>query len=1065
MVDKDHLFTHDEYVREINRKNKILNSQQFAVTGPAGLGPYLVGTGLTANVEPIQERFEGRGNPIKDFGVVGLQTVNIDFDDLGTQYNIFQVNDDITFAFNNFPLDQAMPFVFDIELTTANPTITYPPSVKNLPTNLPTASGSRYDLLFWGVKNATEERFYIIGGEGTATIPLGTVENEHLEWDNTGLKWDAVTSSTYGATGPFADTGFLRFANDQIMLSQRNFGNNGNLELKVTNDAVSRFDFTESAENEITVQLRAQHATEADQKFIFKQFSGTGAASQVDFPNALNIVRGADLLISLPDASNIDFFEASDAFGFNLAGAGVVNMGALNALVFNQFATIGKSISRFATGLHYDLENSAHTHLFRVNGATPANAFEINDTEVKTYKDVNVNSFDLKSVDRIEFVTDSGGPTTPTTPTIFLDATGDMTFNIATDDSFFWSEENITRMALNVAAGNDTELIVQSDSVTASTAIVDIRRNQTGLVAPHLIGTLRFTSYDSNNSSLFEYGFISGDVEDRTSTSKDGQVTIGVIENNSATDYMRFNDGSSATIDVLKEMDMNNNNISWSTTGFAHNITVTTTSLSINTGVDTDTLFLQTGGGTRILLTSTGSTFFGDLDANTNDIVNMGGGTIFGLTTVTAVAGDFVMIRDATDSALKKVDANDFLGAASQTPWTSEIDADGNNLVDFARLELRNPGSFVAAGVAGFGYDGTTWRHNVPTGDIFDFTIQGAFAFSIEPFGIDLGTGGEIQFGTSTRFIDFDSVDGGLRIEHLASEQFNLTFAGALEYDFNETEFDLHANNMARMGTEIKFNSASSAIVWPIGTAPNETQIFAGTSNMRFKTGSAGDEFLFTQVTTDLLELNSVEMRIIDSDLEMDLDQEIRWNAVVGGAPRIIGITGGDLEYEVAVVDRHRFRVGASNFEVRMTEPLFELFGNFTSGMEMRIFRDDATPLDNDIIGFLSFDGRDSVNARTTYAEIIATILDVTNGTEDGRLELRVASGGGFVTGLVIDGADTSTIPKIGFRGAVAQAVQNYTVTNPTTNRSLDVSGATSDQLRQVVGTILQDFIDNGMFQ
>ncbi len=172
-TDKNSLFTHDEYVREIKRKNQILNSQQFAVAGPSGLGPFVVQTGLKSNLEPIQDNFAGVGIAIKDFGTVALQTINIDFDDLGTQYNRFKVNDDITFAFNNFPLDKAYQFSFDIELTTTNPTITYPSSVKDLPTNLPTASGSRYTLFFSGYKDETEERFTVINsGASGVSFPI-----------------------------------------------------------------------------------------------------------------------------------------------------------------------------------------------------------------------------------------------------------------------------------------------------------------------------------------------------------------------------------------------------------------------------------------------------------------------------------------------------------------------------------------------------------------------------------------------------------------------------------------------------------------------------------------------------------------------------------------------------------------------------------------------------------------------------------------------------------------------------------------------------------------------------
>jgi hypothetical protein len=41
----------------------------------------------------------------------------------------------------------------------------------------------------------------------------------------------------------------------------------------------------------------------------------------------------------------------------------------------------------------------------------------------------------------------------------------------------------------------------------------------------------------------------------------------------------------------------------------------------------------------------------------------------------------------------------------------------------------------------------------------------------------------------------------------------------------------------------------------------------------------------------------------------------------------------------------------------------------------------------------------------------------------------------------------------------------DYTVTNPTTNRSLDVSAATLAQLREVVGTMIGDLVAAGFYQ
>lgn len=64
-------------------------------------------------------------------------------------------------------------------------------------------------------------------------------------------------------------------------------------------------------------------------------------------------------------------------------------------------------------------------------------------------------------------------------------------------------------------------------------------------------------------------------------------------------------------------------------------------------------------------------------------------------------------------------------------------------------------------------------------------------------------------------------------------------------------------------------------------------------------------------------------------------------------------------------------------------------------------------------------------------------------------------------------GASGATRPRRVYIGTGLQigARPDYTVTNPTTNRSLDVTGATLGQLAQVVGTIIQDFIDREVFQ
>lgn len=51
------------------------------------------------------------------------------------------------------------------------------------------------------------------------------------------------------------------------------------------------------------------------------------------------------------------------------------------------------------------------------------------------------------------------------------------------------------------------------------------------------------------------------------------------------------------------------------------------------------------------------------------------------------------------------------------------------------------------------------------------------------------------------------------------------------------------------------------------------------------------------------------------------------------------------------------------------------------------------------------------------------------------------------------------------FSGKTPIAPPDYTVTNAAVNRSLDVSAATLEQLREIVGTMIQDAVDRGLYQ
>lgn len=80
----------------------------------------------------------------------------------------------------------------------------------------------------------------------------------------------------------------------------------------------------------------------------------------------------------------------------------------------------------------------------------------------------------------------------------------------------------------------------------------------------------------------------------------------------------------------------------------------------------------------------------------------------------------------------------------------------------------------------------------------------------------------------------------------------------------------------------------------------------------------------------------------------------------------------------------------------------------------------------------------------------------------------RRFSGQSGKTSTIAEGTNTRFsfgTAGISFNGQTVMARPDYTITNPTTLRTIDVSAATLSDVRQVLGTVLQDFIDYGLFQ
>lgn len=110
-------------------------------------------------------------------------------------------------------------------------------------------------------------------------------------------------------------------------------------------------------------------------------------------------------------------------------------------------------------------------------------------------------------------------------------------------------------------------------------------------------------------------------------------------------------------------------------------------------------------------------------------------------------------------------------------------------------------------------------------------------------------------------------------------------------------------------------------------------------------------------------------------------------------------------------------------------------------GPQLDLARTSASPAANDVIGLIRFRGMDSAATETSYGNINATILDPTDGSEDGRLILQVPVAGAQTSALsiangIIVGAPTGSYQGTGTVNATAYYVNGVAVATTAADRT-----------------------------
>ena len=122
------------------------------------------------------------------------------------------------------------------------------------------------------------------------------------------------------------------------------------------------------------------------------------------------------------------------------------------------------------------------------------------------------------------------------------------------------------------------------------------------------------------------------------------------------------------------------------------------------------------------------------------------------------------------------------------------------------------------------------------------------------------------------------------------------------------------------------------------------------------------------------------------------------------GEPSIIG-NGDGISIQTSASSEILMIDGSTIFRTTTSD---------TGTYDIKIIQDNDTPADDRALGNIDFVAENSSSVDSIYGRITATSKDVTASTEDGLLELGVASAGTLVAGISIEGG-TSSLVKLGF--------------------------------------------------
>jgi Chaperone of endosialidase len=173
---------------------------------------------------------------------------------------------------------------------------------------------------------------------------------------------------------------------------------------------------------------------------------------------------------------------------------------------------------------------------------------------------------------------------------------------------------------------------------------------------------------------------------------------------------------------------------------------------------------------------------------------------------------------------------------------------------------------------------------------------------------------------------------------------------------------------------------------------------FDGAANFQLPAGSdvaTGDDILASDLNIPLTDIEAAlnECFLRDGTAGMTGDLNLNGNDIIGITVNAIIV--GDAGAEQTITSSS----AGSVLKLESTN------AGAATGPTFTLYRNSATPAASDVIGSVSFAGKDSAGNSHGYGFITATISDPTNGSEDGSLAFGVSTAGTLANELILTGA------------------------------------------------------------